>query len=91
MTERIHTEACLALSNIACDKTSGVTDQLIETNIFKEAVLPLYFNENISYIMKHELAFCVCNSILYCTFEQAYKLISTGQYLKIIVDVLQLQ
>ena len=41
--------------------------------------------------MKHELAFCVCNSILHCKFEDAYRLMSSCQYLTIIVDVLKLQ
>ena len=88
--ERIHTEACIALSNIACDKSSGVTAQLISSNIFPDAVFPLYFDKKTSFMNKHELAFCVCNSLLNCSFEQAYTLLSSGQYLKIMVDVLQL-
>lgn len=76
--EQIHTEACIALSNIACDKTPGITNLLIESNIYPEAVFPLYFSDSTSFMMKHELAFCVCNSLLHCTFGEAYRLLSSG-------------
>ena len=91
MIEEIHTESLIALSNIACDdKVQGIVDLLIASSIFSDAVFPLYFNENTSFRMKHELAFCVCNSLLKCSFEEACRLMSSGHYMKIIVDVLQL-
>ena len=44
MWVELQAEACIALSNIACDKAYGVLDQLIESQIYPDIIFPLYRN-----------------------------------------------
>ena len=59
--------------------------------MFSEAAFPLYFEPNISFRLKGEIAFAACNTLLNCKFEDAYTLLSSGPFLRIIVDALKLQ
>ena len=88
---RFYTEAVIALSNIACDRQiEDITKIIIRTSVFSEAVFPLYFNPNTTVRLKFELAYAACNSLRYCNFEDVFALLSSGQYIKIIVDMLKL-
>ena len=67
--EGLYSVTLMALSNIACDKTPGVTMQLIESKIFQEAIHPLYIDTLTDLRIKHELAYCICNSLKNCDFD----------------------